>query len=136
MAVFACRGLSKPSALDHPSRFFPDTQPQTGRKLPRQGLVWRSHKSHDGMRSVIYYLQHLLQDPSVYQADCHHGIVAHLCFFCLPLTDPLNTATSQGVLGWPVNLIGDEELLLLKRILAGSCRKRSWRPLTSHKTSV
>ncbi|CAE7500497.1 unnamed protein product [Symbiodinium natans] len=27
-----------------------------------EGLVWRSHKSHDGMRSVIYYLEHLLQD--------------------------------------------------------------------------
>jgi len=27
-----------------------------------EGLVWRSHKSHDGMRSTIYYLEHLLQD--------------------------------------------------------------------------
>ena len=27
-----------------------------------EGLVWRSHKSHDGMRSVIYYLKYLVQD--------------------------------------------------------------------------
>ena len=27
------------------------------------GLIWRSHKTQDGLRPVIYYLEHLVQDP-------------------------------------------------------------------------
>lgn len=27
------------------------------------GLIWRSHKTKDGMRPVIYYLEHLVTDP-------------------------------------------------------------------------
>jgi len=26
------------------------------------GLIWRSHKTQDGLRPVIYYLEHLVQD--------------------------------------------------------------------------
>lgn len=26
------------------------------------GLIWRSHKTQDGWRPVIYYLEHMLQD--------------------------------------------------------------------------
>ncbi|CAK9064043.1 unnamed protein product [Durusdinium trenchii] len=27
------------------------------------GLIWRSHKTKDGLRPVVYYMEHLLQDP-------------------------------------------------------------------------
>ena len=29
------------------------------------GLIWRSHKTQDGLRPVIYYLEHLLQDRTI-----------------------------------------------------------------------
>ncbi|CAK9004974.1 unnamed protein product [Durusdinium trenchii] len=32
-------------------------------KVLLDGLIWRSHKTEEGLRPVIYYMEHLVQDP-------------------------------------------------------------------------
>eukprot|EP00913_Durusdinium_trenchii_P001988 g1839.t1 len=49
-------------------RFQPDIAANILQEAPKlvnvflDGLIWRSHKTKDGLRPVVYYMEHLLQD--------------------------------------------------------------------------